>query len=173
MKLREFIAVAAIGLLASCETPYRATDTTVVVAPTSLQDAFVLQYPTAKTVVWSHYDPAVVMPIDWEMAGWTVMDNNDYVVTFKINEDDYYAWYDDAGNWIGTAYAVRDFTGLPTSITNAANNAYPGYTISSVHREFMKDRMVYEVEMKNSTTKAKLLIDESGNILKQKTKAND
>ena len=173
MKLKTLIAVAAISLFTACGTPYRATDSTVLVVPDNLQTTFTTQYPGATTVYWSHFDPAVAIPIDWDMTEWSALDANDYVVTFRMNEDDYYAWYDDAGNWVGTAYVVRDYTKLPTAITGAINTQYPGYTISSVHRELQKDRMAYEVEIKNSTTKVKLLLDENGNILKQKTKAND
>lgn len=172
MKLRDLCAVAALGLITACETPYRATDT-VVVAPDGIQTAFVTQYPTATNVIWSNYDPAVITPIDWEMAGWTTLDNNDYLVTFTMNGDEYFAWYDNTGTWVGTAYVVRDFTTLPTAVSNYITTQYPGYTITTAHREFMTDRKAYEVEIKNENTKVKLLLDENGTVLKQKTKTND
>lgn len=172
MKLRDLCAVAALGLITACETPYQATDT-VVIAPDGVQTAFVTQYPAATNVVWTHYDPVVVTPIDWEMAGWTTLDTDDYLVTFYMNGDEHYAWYDSDGNWIGTAYMVRDLTTLPSAISNYINTQYPGYTITSAHREFMTDRRAYEVDLKNDNTKVKLLLDENGTVLKQKTKPND
>ena len=171
MKLRDLFAVAAISLFTACETPYRATDGTIVVAPDGIQTAFIEQYPGATNVTWTYYDPVVVVPVDWELAGWEVMDTDDYLVTFDMDNEDYYAWYDSDGNWIGTAYVVRDHTTMPTAITNLVNNQYPGYSITAVNREFEKDRMAYEVELKNSDTKVKLLVDANGNILKQKTRA--
>jgi hypothetical protein len=169
MKLKLFIAAAVIAGITACEEPYQATDT-VVVAPAGTQTAFTTQYPYARNIVWTNYDANYAIPVDWEFVGWTPMDANDYLVRFDLDNDNYYAWYDDAGNWIGTAYVVRDFTTLPTAVTNAINNQFSGYTISSVNREFQRDRMAYEVEIKNSTTKQKLLIDENGNIIKQKSK---
>jgi hypothetical protein len=172
MKIREIIAVAAIGLIASCDTPYEATDTTMV-APVSIRNSFSAQYPTATNVVWTNYDATIAVPLDWDMAGWTVMDTDDFVVRYNMGTDEYYSWYDSEGNWVGTAYVVTDLNALPTVITNTVNTQFPGYTISSVTREFQTDRMAYEVELKNETTKVKLLLDGNGNILKQKTKAND
>lgn len=173
MKIREIIAVAAIGLFAACETPYRATDT-VVVAPASITNSFSSQYPMATNVVWTNYDATVVIPLDWEMAGWTVMDAEDFVVRFNMDNEDYYAWYDSDGTWIGTAYVMRDHNTMPTAVSNTINSQFPGYTISSVTREFQADdRISYEVELKSSTTKMKVLLDSNGNIIKQKSKALD
>jgi hypothetical protein len=172
MKCRNLIAVAALGLAASCGTPYQATDTTtVVVAPDGVRTAFVTQYPTTSNVVWYKYDAAVATPIDWEMAGWSTLDANDYVVRFNMDNDDYYAWYDETGTWVGTAYVVKDYHTLGNTITANAMSEYPGYTITSVQKEFQKDRVAYEIEMKNADTKVKLLVDGNGTILKRKTKA--
>ena len=44
------------------------------------------------------------------IAGWTVIDADDYVVQFDMDNEKYYAWYDTNGEWIGTAYVVNDFT---------------------------------------------------------------
>lgn len=168
MKLRSLLVVAAIGLLAACETPYQATDSGIVVTD-GTRTAFTTQYPGATNIVWTNYDGTVV-PIDWELAGWTVMDNDDYLVRFDLDNENYYAWYDSDGNWIGTAYAIADFKTLPASVHTTLNAQFPNYTISSVNREFQKDRMAYEIEMKNAESKVKLLVDANGNILKQKTK---
>jgi len=171
MKLRLILAVAAMGLFASCETTYKATDTAVIVAPDGTQTAFTTRYPTATNVVWTYYDPAVVVPVDWDLAGWTVMDGSDYTVRFTMDNDDYYAFYDDAGNWVGTAYVVRDYNTIPVSITNMVHTSYPTYTISTVNRQFTSDKMLYEVELKNNDTKVKMLVDANGNIIKSKTKS--
>lgn len=170
MKLSNFLVVAAMLGFAACSSPYRATDGTVLVAPAGVQTAFVTQYPTATNVVWTNYDGTLV-PIEWDMTGWTVLDDNDYLVRFDVDNEPYYAWYDDSGNWVGTAYVVKDYNTLPSGISTTLTNQYSGYTISGVNREYHKDRMLYEVELKNSNTKVKLLMDGSGNIVKQKSRA--
>jgi hypothetical protein len=172
MKLKALLAVAALGVMAACNTPYRATDTTVVEAPDGVRTTFTTQYPTATNIVWNTYDPAMV-PVDWELSGWGPLDRDDYLVRFDLDSENYYAWYDSDGNWVGSAYAVRDLSTVPAEVNNAVKNQFADYTISSVNREFHKDRMVYEVEAKNSTNKVKLLVDAEGNIIKQKTKPLD
>lgn len=170
MKLGNFLVAAAMLGIAACSSPYRATDSTVVVAPADVQTAFVTQYPTATNVVWTSYDAAVV-PIDWELAGWTALDAGDYLVRFDMSEEPYYAWYDESGNWVGTVYVVRDHQSLPGPVTKVLTDQYPGYGITTVNREFQKDKMLYEIELKNSDTKVKLLVDGNGNIVKQKSKS--
>ena len=170
MKLRDFLVIGALAGVAACGEPYRATDTSVVVAPDGTVTAFNTQYPNATNAVWTRYDAAVV-PIDWELAGWTALDNNDYLVRFDMDNENYYAWYDDTGEWVGTAYVIKDVKTLPEAVTKAVNTKYPTHTISTVNREFQKDRMLYEVETKGSDgAKMKLLVDGNGTIVKEKVK---
>jgi hypothetical protein len=173
MKLKVLMLAAGIALLASCGPSYRTTDqtsTTVGVnVPASIQKAFTTQYPNATTVVWSSYDATVVPIVDLEMTGWPAMDQGDYVVTYMMNSDKYYSWYDSDGNWIGTAYVVNDFKTLPAAINTMLNEKYAGYSIVAVNKEMQKDRMAYEIQLKSGDSKAKLLVDENGNIIKQKT----
>ena len=169
MKLKIFIAVAVIGLFTACSSTYRATDTGVVIS-TDASKAFDLQYPTATNVVWSSYDPNVVILNDWDLAGWTVIDADDYVVQFDMDNEKYYAWYDTNGEWIGTAYVVNDFTTLPGMVRSTIDTKYPGYTISKVNKEFHKDRIAYEIVLKDGDTKQVLLMDLNGIVLKSKMK---
>jgi uncharacterized membrane protein YkoI len=169
MKLRTFIAVAAITILAACGTPYRATDT-VVNVPAGTRTAFTTQYPGATNVIWTTYDAQVALPIDWELAGWITLDANDYTVRFDMDNEKYYAWYDSDGTWIGTAYVMSDYKTMPAVVNTTLTTQFPGYSITSVNREFQKDRMAYEVQLINGSNKAKVLIDSNGNIIKQKTK---
>ena len=170
MKLKTFIAVAVIALFTACSSTYRATDTGVVIS-TDATRAFELQYPSATNVVWSSYDPDVVILNDWDLAGWTVIDAEDYVVQFDMDNDKYYAWYDTNGEWIGPAIVVSDYTTLPTMVRDAINVKYPGYSISSVNKEFHKDRIAYEVVLRNGDTKQVALIDLNGVVLKSKIKS--
>lgn len=172
MKLNNLIVAAGIVMLASCGSTYRATDQTVVVAPDNVRTTFTTAYPNATNIVWYNYDQQqAFVPIDWELTGWPAMDVNDYVVGFDMDGEKYYAWYDTDGTWIGSAYVVNDYKALPTAVLNTLNTQFADYSISSVNREFQKDRMAYEIEMKNSSSKVKLLVDGSGNIIKQKTRS--
>ena len=169
MKLKTFIGVAVVAFFTACSSTYRATDTGVVIS-TDATKAFNLQYPTATNVVWSSYDPNVVILNDWELAGWTVIDADDYVVQFDMDSEKYYAWYDNNGEWIGSAIIVNDYTTLPTMVRDAINTKYPGYTISSVNKEFHKDRVAYEVVLRDGDTKQVALIDLNGVVIKSKMK---
>jgi hypothetical protein len=172
MKLKLLTAAAALFMFASCGTTYQATDTgTVVVVPESTKQSFMAQYPTSTNIVWTNYDPNVVVLNDWELTGWQVMDVSDYVVRFDMDNENYYAWYDNDGTWIGSAYLVRDHTTLPTAVSSVLNAQFSAYTISSIHREFQKDRIAYEIDLKKSDGKATVLIDKDGNIIKQKVKS--
>lgn len=172
MKLKALIVAAALVLFAACGEPYRATSSTVVVAPDAIQTSFSAQYPGAINVVWMNYDPTVEPSIDWELAGWDAMDASDYVVRFDMNGDNYYAWYDNNGDWIGTAYVVTDYKTLPSAVTATLNSQFSDYHITKIEREFHKDRVAYEVVLARSSdgSKIKLLVDANGNIIKQKTK---
>ena len=169
MKLKTLIAVAVIGLFTACSSTYRATDTGLVIS-TDASRAFNLQYPAATNVVWNNYDPNVVILNDWDLAGWTVIDADDYVVQFDMDNEKYYAWYDTNGEWIGTAYVVNDFTTLPDMVRSTINTKYPGYTISKVNKEFHKDRIAYEIVLKDGDTKQVVLMDLNGVVLKSKMK---
>ena len=169
MKLRMFIAVAVIALFTACSSTYRATYSGVIISSDATK-AFDLQYPTATNVVWSSYDPNVVILNDWELAGWTVIDADDYVVQFDMDNEKYHAWYDSNGEWIGSAIVVNDYTTLPTMVRDAINTKYPGYTISSVNKEFHKDRVAYEVVLRDGDTRQVALIDLNGIVIKSKMK---
>jgi hypothetical protein len=48
---------------------------------------------------------------------------------------------------------------------------YKGYTIETVQREMHKSQVAYEVKLKGvDDSKIKLLVDSSGNVLKEKLK---
>lgn len=171
MKIRNFLAVAAIILFAACETPYRATDVSGNVAINSgTEKAFYDQYPNATNVVWASYDPNVVILNDWELAEYGVLDASDYAVTFDMDNERYYAWYDSDGNWVGSAYVVKDYATLPSAVHATLNAQFPSYSIKSANREYKKDRVCYEVVLKKDDSKVVLLVDNDGNILKQKSK---
>lgn len=170
MKIKTFIAVGAIALFTACGTPYRATDTDTFVVSSTAQTSFTDQYPNTTNVIWSAYDANNVIVYDWDLAGWSTMDASDYVVRFDMDNENYYAWYDSDGTWVGTAYVVKDYTRLPAAIHTSLTAQYPAYVISGVNRQYYKDRNLYEVVMKKDDGKIVLLVDNDGNIVKYKAK---
>lgn len=174
MKLGILILIASVAVLASCGPSYRVTDGSTVSkdtigVPTEIKSAFSTQYPTATNVVWTTYDATAVPLVDWDLNGWPAPGEGAYVVTYNMNGDTYYSWYAANSDWIGTAYAVSDYKSLPPAVSTVINDKFPGYTISTVNREMQKDKMAYEIQLKNGDAKAKVLIDDNGNIIKQKT----
>src|SRR5689334_5369350 len=173
MKLRILILMAGVAFFASCGPSYRVTDkstvsTDTIGVPTDVKAAFSTQYPTAGNVVWSTYDANTTPIVDWDLNGWTAGEGA-YVVTYNLNNDNYYSWYSANGDWIGTAYALNDYKSLPPAVSATLNDKFPGYSITSVNREMKKGQMAYELQIKNGDTKSKVLIGDDGNIIKQKT----
>lgn len=171
MTIRKFFAVGVLLGLAACGTPYQATDSTTLVVPAETQRMFAQQYPSGVNAVWSNYDPAVIVLDDWELSGWQTMDASDYVVTFDMDNQQHYAWYDSDGTWIGTALIIRDFNSLPSNVNVTITRDFPSYTILSVNREYHKDKIAYEVVVRKDESKVVLLVDSDGRIIKQKTKS--
>jgi hypothetical protein len=165
MKLKTFFSVAVIVLFTACSSTYRATDTGVVISPDATR-AFELQYPNAANVVWTNYDPNIIILNDWDMTGWAVLDGDDYVVQFDIDNERHHAWYDSNGEWIGSAIVVNDYNTLPDMVKDAIRTKYPGYSISSVNKEVHKDRVAYEVVLRDGDTKQVALIDLNGLVVK-------
>ena len=88
-----------------------------------------------------------------------------------MDSENYHAWYDSDGNWVGSVYVVKDHSTLPAAVNSTITSKYAGYTIESVNREFQKDRIAYEIEMKKDASKIKLLVDADGNVIKEKVKS--
>lgn len=172
MKLRTCIAVAAVAVFAACGTPYQATDTGTLVVSSDARNAFYTQYPAGSNVVWATYDANTPVLYDWEMTGWSTLDASDYVVTFTMDNENYYAWYDMDGTWVGSAYVVRDYNTMPAIVNTSITQLYPGYTIAGVNREYHRDRNLYEVKLKKTSDDSKMviLIDNDGNVVKSKVK---
>jgi hypothetical protein len=183
MNFKHWVAIAGCAAItASCgdsstKDKDETKDTTTVITtvpvdqpptievPEPTRTAFQTKYPTATNVSWGRYEP--VEYIDWNWAGWPAMDTGDYYVRYTVDGSDYWAWYDDAGTWVGTVSTVTNHSGLPTTVNNAINSNFPGYTISSVHMENDKNRTAYEIKLEKGADKAKLLVAEDGTVLKK------
>lgn len=169
MKLRMMGLLAFVAILASCGSSHKASSTSTNAAynvPVGIQGTFTTQYPTATNVIWSPYD-ANTVPIDWDVTDWAVLTPKDYTASFDMNGNRYYAWYDANGNWIGSTYIVTP-NYFPQSLNNTIATRYSGYSIDKVNRVIWKDHNAYLVKLKNGDSKVKLLVDENGNVIKEK-----
>ena len=153
-------------------TKTETTTSRTVKVPEATRTSFESKYPKASDVTWDYYEPVVVAPIAWEWTEWPAVDSNDMVARFKVNDDDYWVWYDDSGDWIGTVSEVSDFGSLPSAVNNIIRTQFPGYTIKSVDKENDKNRTAYEIQMENGEDKMKVLITENGQLLKKKGKVD-
>ncbi len=146
---------------------------TSVNVPAPTRTTFETKYPSATNVQWSRYNNTTAAPVEWDMAGWPGLDTNDYVVAFDWDGYDYYSWYDEGGNWIGSTYAMPDHSKLPSSVNAAIKSQFAGYTIVEVDREMDKNRSAYEVELQKGDEKLKVLFDDNGKVMKKKTRGAD
>lgn len=147
------------------------TDNTSVVTidpPAAVATGFKAKYPQATNVRWGYYRPEMT-PVEWEWTGWPAPDTTTYVATYYWDGTDYWAMFDEEGNWIGTISPVTNFSTLPAPVNATINKQYAGYSIVSVDLENDKDRTVYEIELEGSGGKTKLLVDENGKVLKSKS----
>ncbi|TMI68993.1 MAG: hypothetical protein E6H09_21075 [Bacteroidetes bacterium] len=151
------------------QTETKRTKRTVEV-PEATRTSFEAKYPQASNVTWDYYEPVVETPISWEWTGWPAVDSNDMVAKFSVNDADYWVWYNDAGNWIGTVTEVTDYSSLPAAVNNTIRTQFPGFTIKSVDKENDKNRTAYEIQMENGEDKMKALIAEDGTVIKKKGK---
>ena len=173
MKFQFLVFIAlAITTLVSCSTTNNTSvsENAALGAPDRLQTVFAKQYPGANYITWSRYNSTTPTILDWEFAGWPAIDETDYSVRFTLDTFNYHAWYDDGGDWIGSAYVIRAAKVLPDAVNNTLKAQFSAYNFDSAVREFKNNEEAYEIKLKNGeANKLKLLIDENGNILKQKT----
>ena len=171
MKLVIVFLLAFNVLLLSCGTTTNTSNSSneAFYLPNKIQTTFSGQYPKATNVTWSAYDVSSVPIVDWEFAGWPPIDASDYTVRFTLDTFNYHAWYDAGGDWIGSGYAIKAAKPLPDAINNTLKAQFGSYNFDGAVKLFWKDEEAYEVKIKNGdANKMKILLDASGNILKQK-----
>lgn len=190
MKLKNWIFFAgAVMIISSCGENSSTTDTkpgdstasatattpdntsvdnrSIVEVPAATRTTFEQKYPGASDVTWNSYSEPYTT-IDWEWTGWPALDQNDYYVTYDWNGADYYAWYDQDGNWIGTTSVVSDYSTLPSAVNNTLKNQFNGYRVTSADKENDKNKEAYELELEKGSDKLKVLITADGQVMKKK-----
>jgi len=187
MKKNWLIVIAGTFLLGACgdnstETTYNekttdiapTTNTTPTVTPEynppdNVRTAFQTKYPNAADVSWSAYKP--YERINWEWTGWPSMDTSYYVVNYKMDNRNFWSWWDRNNNWIGSSSVVEDSTMLPDPVKKSIKNNYAGYKITSIDEENDKNRIAYEIKLEKGNARARILVDKNGKILKKDTTA--
>src|SRR5689334_12762453 len=119
------LASAVIAVFASCSneagssknnpdststTTERKTSRRHVEVPEATRTSFEAKYPQASDITWNYHEPVIEPPIEWEWTDWPTIDTNDYVANFKMNDDEYWSWYDNSGDWIGTVAEIKDYS---------------------------------------------------------------
>ena len=185
MKLKNWMITAtAAALLVSCgnsesdkgnttdsasvtnTTTMENKTTRTIEVPAATRTGFESKYPQAKAVIWTYYHETPPV-IEWEWTGWPLLDNSDYVATFDMDGNEYWVWYDDSGEWVGTVEEVNT-SGLPSAVDKTIKSQFAGYTIVSANKENDKNRTAYEVKMEKGSDKMKVLIAEDGTVMKKK-----
>lgn len=189
MKQLFFAGFAAAAILSACSSKHTTSTTSMnssgslpgttattttshsaYTVPGNIRTTFTTQYPNATGATWLPYDENNV-PIDWDLTDWAPYSSSNYTVSYTMNGNKYYTWYDANGNWIGTSYDIIDYNnGLPAPVNQAIAGNFTGYTIDKAHMITWKDRSAYDLKLKNGDKKMKVLVDTNGNILKQKDK---
>lgn len=147
-------------------TTDNSTGATKVEVVPAAKTNFESKYPGASNVSWGYYEP--YSDIDWEWAGWPALDTKDYTVRYNLDGNDYYTWYDEEGNWIGTTNVVTNHSSLPAPVNSAIKREFKDYTITSVNKENDKNREAYEVKLEKGSDKATALITADGTVFKKK-----
>lgn len=147
-------------------TTDNSTGATKVEVVPAAKTNFESKYPGASNVSWGYYEP--YSDIDWEWAGWPALDTKDYTVRYNLDGNDYYTWYDEEGNWIGTTNVVTNHSSLPAPVNSAIKREFKDYTITSVNKENDKNREAYEVKLEKGSDKATVLITADGTVFKKK-----
>jgi len=142
------------------------SSTTTVVVPEKTKTSFETKYPKASNTVWTTYQP--IDAIEWTWYEWPSMDTSDYMVTYNLDGSNYWTWYDDQGEWIRTVTNISDFTTLPAAVTKTLNSQFDGFTIKNVDKENDKNTKAYEIDLEKGTDKMKVLVSESGMVMKKK-----
>jgi uncharacterized membrane protein YkoI len=145
----------------SCGT---ANDT--IAPPINIRTAFTTSYPSAQRIVWYQYRPMKNPEPDmW----YSTLGDDDYYVTFVMDDNDYSAWYDNNGKMV---YYVRsmDSNELPYAVQQAINNQYNGYTITDVDLENDNNMNVYEVKLEKGADRWNVRFRPDGTVYKKKQK---
>ncbi len=190
LKVFLFGGICSVGLWACNDTP-EATDTESTVTtstmnestaevdntsvdmdtamvPTTVRSSFTTKYSDANNTRWSRYKPEDDGYRDTYQE--EQLDTSVFQVDYRYKDNDYRAWYDTQGQWIGTMYYIP-VEQVPTDVKSAVEKAYSGYNIVKVGEEEYKGGKKYDIKLEKGDEKIKIHVTSSGEILKYKEKS--
>jgi hypothetical protein len=129
---------------------YKRADSHDVIAPETLRQKFVADFPRARNVEWE-------------------TDGSVYEVEFNVRARDYEAYYDSKGNLLMFVYEIPR-SELPAAVRKAAESKYPKYSFENIDKIRRGSETFYKIEMerRSSGVEVELLTGENGEILKEK-----
>jgi uncharacterized membrane protein YkoI len=135
--------------------------------PINISAAFTKSYPSAQRVVWYQYRPVKNPEPDMWYSN---LGDDDYYVTYMMDDYDYSTWYDNNGNMV---YSVRrmDSYDLPLAIQQSITNQYGNYTITNVNMENDNKATVYDVMLENGNDRWSVRFRPDGTIYKKKQRS--
>ena len=154
--------------ISSDNTGTPGTTSGTIEVPAATRTTFETKYPKASNVQWRQYKRAegeTPEASDWNYD----LDSSDYEVSFRFNDMDYMAWYND-GKWLRASTRVNDVASLPAKVNDVIKKEYPGFQVVEVDKEEYGEGHQYEVELKKDTAKWKIHITPNGNITKRQPK---
>lgn len=146
--MKSIILTIAAGFLLSTAS-LKAQDIPSSQVPSVIANKFATQFPKAKD-------------IDWEMKGEL------YNVEFELGRDiDHEIWYDKAGNIVKHKQDITE-RDLPAAIKSKLQKDFNGYRLDDLEKITEGSKSIYKMELKSSAKDWDIVMDASGNILKQK-----
>ena len=154
MKIFRFVfIVAVLQLTLGFLSPLNAQKLKTDDVPGDVTQSFSSEYPSAKISSW-------------------VLEDNQYVATFKDDGSIGKAYFKNDGTWVKTTYDIPT-SEIPLSISKFVTEHYPNYEISVCHlRELPKTNTHYYLEVRYPEVGGKelpsvLTFDYVGNLIKQ------
>jgi uncharacterized protein YxeA len=119
--------------------------------PNPVKQAFVKQYPAAKTVKYG-------------------FDNTDYKISFQEQGKECIVTYNATGKLLETEKEITS-AGLPKEVSAAVAKKFPGYTIiTAVRREAFDKGICFEMDLKKDDAGYSVRFSDKGEILQKKAR---
>lgn len=137
-----FVVAALLSLNASAKTG--------TVVPTNIKNAFSQKFPSATKVNWGKENEK-----EWEAE-------------FKMAGKAYSANFDNQGNWMETEYRISTKE-IPAPVQKTITSDFKGYIVKVSEISETANGKVCEFDMKKGVEKKEVVIDMTGNVLKNET----
>lgn len=138
-------SILAIALLLATTTACGQQEKNV---PETVKAAFTKKFPEAQKVKWGKENDG-----EWEAE-------------FKLDNREYSANFNLAGDWLETEYEINE-SEIPETITTTLKTEFPGYKLAESEISETADGRVFEFRFKN--IRSEVIIKPDGTLLRKKT----